>query len=81
MIVFRCVVWTGDKRVFFYNPSTKASLWDCPPELKNRPEVDELTKEPPNEKKQVQNNKRNIEPEENNKDKENVLETPEKKAK
>ncbi|KAH7641478.1 transcription elongation regulator 1-like [Dermatophagoides farinae] len=45
-----CVVWTGDNRVFFYNPSSKTSLWDCPPELKNRPEVAELTKSPPKEK-------------------------------
>lgn len=44
------MVWTGDNRVFFYNPSSKTSLWDCPPELKNRPEVAELTKSPPKEK-------------------------------
>ncbi|KPM03486.1 transcription elongation regulator 1-like protein [Sarcoptes scabiei] len=36
-----CVVWTGDDRT---------SLWECPAELKNRPEVDELTKAPPKEK-------------------------------
>lgn len=42
-----CVVWTGDNRVFFFNPSTKTSLWECPPELKNRPEIEELTKAPP----------------------------------
>ena len=45
--LFRCVVWTGDNRVFFFNPSTKTSLWECPPELKNRPEIEELTKAPP----------------------------------
>lgn len=44
------MVWTGDDRVFFYNPSSKTSLWECPAELKNRPEVDELTKAPPKEK-------------------------------
>ena len=47
----RCVVWTGDNRVFFYNPSSKTSLWDCPPELKNRPEIAELTKNPPTKDK------------------------------
>ncbi|KAI1278094.1 Transcription elongation regulator 1 [Halotydeus destructor] len=44
-----CVVWTGDSRVFFYNPSTKTSVWDKPAELKNRPEVDKLMKAPPSE--------------------------------
>lgn len=57
----RCVVWTGDSRVFFYNPSTKTSLWECPPELKNRPEIAELTKEPPKEKEPNQTTKRSAE--------------------
>ena len=34
-----CVVWTGDGRCFFYNPSTKTSVWECPEELTNRPDV------------------------------------------
>ncbi|XP_015785267.1 transcription elongation regulator 1 [Tetranychus urticae] len=42
-----CVVWTGDNKVFFYNPSTKTSVWERPPDLKNRPEVDKLVKAPP----------------------------------
>lgn len=46
----RCVVWTGDNRVFFFNPSSKTSLWECPAELKNKPEVIELTKFPPKSK-------------------------------
>lgn len=37
-----CIVWTGDKRVFFYNPSTKSSVWERPPELACRNDVDEL---------------------------------------
>lgn len=45
--IFRCVVWTGDGRVFFYNPSLKQSLWERPPELKNRADVDKLMKGPP----------------------------------
>lgn len=49
------MVWTGDNRVFFYNPSSKTSLWDCPPELKNRSEVAELIKAPPKEKDSKQN--------------------------
>ncbi|XP_063709217.1 transcription elongation regulator 1 isoform X2 [Culicoides brevitarsis] len=39
-----CVVWTGDGRVFFYNPSTRTSLWERPPELANRPDVDKAIK-------------------------------------
>lgn len=34
-----CVVWTGDGRVFFYNPSTKTSVWERPPELAERADV------------------------------------------
>ncbi len=37
-----CIVWTGDKRVFFYNPSTKSSVWERPPELIGRLDVEEL---------------------------------------
>lgn len=28
-----CVVWTGDDKVFFFNPTTKSSVWERPPEL------------------------------------------------
>lgn len=28
-----CVVWTGDKKVFFYNPSTRTSVWERPEDL------------------------------------------------
>lgn len=37
---FRCVVWTGDGRVFFYNPSTRTSVWERPEDLLGRPDVD-----------------------------------------
>lgn len=30
------VVWTGDSRVFFYNPSTRSSVWDRPEDLIGR---------------------------------------------
>jgi transcription elongation regulator 1 len=46
-LILRCVVWTGDNRVFFYNPSTRTSLWECPQELQNRADVESLTKAPP----------------------------------
>ena len=42
----RCVVWTGDEKVFFYNPSLKTSVWERPMELKNRTDVDKLLKGP-----------------------------------
>ena len=39
-----CVVWTGDGRVFFYNPTTKTSVWERPPEMAGRPDVTEMLK-------------------------------------
>lgn len=42
-----CVVWTGDKRVFFFNPSTKQSVWDRPKDLVGRVDVDELVRNCP----------------------------------
>lgn len=35
-----CVVWTGDGRVFFYNPSTRTSVWERPEDLLGRVDVD-----------------------------------------
>ncbi|KAG9508791.1 Transcription elongation regulator 1, partial [Fragariocoptes setiger] len=34
-----CIVWTGDNRVFYYNPSTKKSVWERPNELVGRDDV------------------------------------------
>jgi len=42
-----CVVWTGDSRVFFYNPSTRSSVWEKPDDLKNRSDVDKMMSNPP----------------------------------
>ena len=42
-----CVVWTRDKRVFFYNPSEKISLWERPQILVGRVDVDKMVKEVP----------------------------------
>ncbi|KAH9363184.1 hypothetical protein HPB48_011848 [Haemaphysalis longicornis] len=42
-----CVVWTGDGRVFFFNPSTRTSVWERPPELKKRADVDKMVQTPP----------------------------------
>lgn len=42
-----CVVWTGDGRVFFYNPSTRTSVWERPDDLKERADVDKAISVPP----------------------------------
>ncbi|GAB6025445.1 hypothetical protein CHUAL_011190 [Chamberlinius hualienensis] len=42
-----CVVWTGDRRVFFYNPSTRTSVWEKPDDLKGRVDVDKMMATPP----------------------------------
>ena len=46
-----CVVWTGDRRVFFFNPSKRISVWDTPEELKGRADVERLLGKPPNDEK------------------------------
>lgn len=43
----RCVVWTGDGRVFFYNPSSRTSVWERPEELLKRSDVDKMVSTPP----------------------------------
>ncbi|XP_036404133.1 transcription elongation regulator 1-like isoform X2 [Megalops cyprinoides] len=45
-----CVVWTGDDRVFFYNPTTRLSMWERPEELVGRADVDKSIQEPPHKK-------------------------------
>uniref|UniRef100_A0A6G1SKQ5 Transcription elongation regulator 1 n=3 Tax=Aceria tosichella TaxID=561515 RepID=A0A6G1SKQ5_9ACAR len=42
-----CVVWTDKGRVFYFNPSTKTSVWERPIELRSREDVDKLISEPP----------------------------------
>ncbi|XP_068908784.1 transcription elongation regulator 1 isoform X1 [Tenebrio molitor] len=42
-----CVVWTGDGRVFFYNPSSRTSVWERPDELLKRTDVDKMVSTPP----------------------------------
>lgn len=36
------MVWTGDGRVFFFNPSTKTSIWEKPKELEENVTIDDL---------------------------------------
>ena len=40
-------MWTGDERVFFYNPSQNVSVWDCPEEIEDRADVKKLIQTPP----------------------------------
>ncbi|CAG0880231.1 unnamed protein product [Cyprideis torosa] len=42
-----CVVWTGDGRVFYYNPSQRQSVWIMPPELFGRDDVQKLISQGP----------------------------------
>lgn len=42
-----CVVWTGDGRVFFYNPSTRTSVWERPEDLVGRADVDKAISSTP----------------------------------
>ncbi|XP_015109979.1 transcription elongation regulator 1 isoform X1 [Diachasma alloeum] len=37
-----CVVWTGDGRVFFYNPSSRISVWERPDDLLGRSDVEKM---------------------------------------
>jgi len=45
--IHRCVVWTGDGRVFFFKPSTRTSVWEKPDDLKGRSDVDKMVSNPP----------------------------------
>ncbi|XP_043461407.1 transcription elongation regulator 1-like isoform X1 [Leptopilina heterotoma] len=42
-----CVVWTGDGRVFFYNPSSRISVWERPEDLIGRADVEKMVSNPP----------------------------------
>lgn len=43
-------MWTGDERVFFYNPTTRLSMWERPEELVGRVDVDKAIQEPPHKR-------------------------------
>ncbi|XP_048190761.1 transcription elongation regulator 1-like protein [Perognathus longimembris pacificus] len=46
-----CVVWTGDDRVFFFNPSMQLSVWEKPVDLKNRGDLKRIIEDPPHKRK------------------------------
>ena len=37
-----CVVWTGDEKMFFFNPTTRLSIWEKPEELEDNDKVDDI---------------------------------------
>ncbi|NWH85474.1 TCRGL protein, partial [Aegithalos caudatus] len=46
-----CVVWTGDDRVFFFNPSLQLSVWERPLALRHRGDLARLLQDPPHKRK------------------------------
>uniref|UniRef100_A0A8C5U305 Transcription elongation regulator 1 like n=1 Tax=Malurus cyaneus samueli TaxID=2593467 RepID=A0A8C5U305_9PASS len=46
-----CVVWTGDDRVFFFNPSMQLSVWERPLDLRHRGDLKRLLQDPPHKRK------------------------------
>ncbi|XP_015284519.1 PREDICTED: transcription elongation regulator 1-like protein [Gekko japonicus] len=46
-----CVVWTGDDRVFFFNPTMQLSVWEKPVDLKNRGDINRILEDPPHKRK------------------------------
>uniref|UniRef100_A0A8B9QP18 Transcription elongation regulator 1-like protein n=1 Tax=Apteryx owenii TaxID=8824 RepID=A0A8B9QP18_APTOW len=46
-----CVVWTGDDRVFFFNPTMQLSVWEKPMDLKNRGDINRIIEDPPHKRK------------------------------
>ena len=45
-----CVVWTGDEKVFYFNPATKVSVWEKPEDLVDNDKVDEILEAGPEKK-------------------------------
>ncbi|KAI7796563.1 putative transcription elongation regulator 1-like protein [Triplophysa rosa] len=46
-----CVVWTGDDRVFFFNPTMHLSVWEKPVDLKDRGDLNRIIEDPPHKRK------------------------------
>ncbi|XP_078499613.1 transcription elongation regulator 1-like protein [Lissotriton helveticus] len=46
-----CIVWTGDDRVFFFNPQMQLSVWEKPVDLKNRGDIIKMIEDPPHKRK------------------------------
>eukprot|EP00795_Rhopilema_esculentum_P012455 gene12455-3124_t len=46
------VVWTENSRHFFFNPTSKTSIWEKPVELESDPRIDEIIKAGPDGRKE-----------------------------
>uniref|UniRef100_A0A673GDV3 Transcription elongation regulator 1 like n=1 Tax=Sinocyclocheilus rhinocerous TaxID=307959 RepID=A0A673GDV3_9TELE len=46
-----CVVWTGDDRGFFFNPTMHLSVWEKPVDLKDRGDLNRIIEDPPHKRK------------------------------
>uniref|UniRef100_A0A8C2MWB3 Transcription elongation regulator 1-like protein n=3 Tax=Cricetulus griseus TaxID=10029 RepID=A0A8C2MWB3_CRIGR len=46
-----CVVWTGDDRVFFFNPTMQLSVWEKPVDLENHGDLKRIIEDPPHKRK------------------------------
>ncbi|KAL9982359.1 hypothetical protein ACROYT_G004391 [Oculina patagonica] len=58
-----CVVWTGDEKMFFFNPTTRLSIWEKPDELESNDKVDEIvSKGPPKKQPPTETKKENKTP-------------------
>ncbi|XP_055037163.2 transcription elongation regulator 1 [Misgurnus anguillicaudatus] len=76
-----CVVWTGDDRVFYYNPTTRLSMWVKPDELVGRSDVDKYVQEPPHKRGSNESRKMGLIREELDAATEDTLEDEPSKAK
>lgn len=45
------MVWTGDDRVFFFNPTMQLSVWEKPVDLRHRGDLNRIIEDPPHKRK------------------------------
>ena len=57
-----CIVWTGDGKHFFFNPSARLSLWEIPEDLKGRQDVQKMLKVGPEGDQNTNQDKNKKEP-------------------
>ena len=55
-----CVVFTGDNRVFYFNPSSKLSVWHRPEELLHNKDVDRILTSPSHRNNNNSKNSSNV---------------------
>lgn len=44
-------MWTGDDRVFFFNPTMQLSVWEKPGDLQHRGDLIQILGDPPHKRK------------------------------